>query len=277
MTQHEHITEQDIEIRLSAIQPEPGARLATRLQNAPWKQPAQRPHIIGQHRWAAAAATLLMAVGLTVFTPLGALAQAVLTHFFMPAATENITRTYTMPEPTPMADAPVYQPQTLADAQALVDFGIVQPQFIPAGYVFESADVYDGVVYLAYRIPRDFIGRNLVIKQMHADDYVGWEVGANADIQPVTIGDNAGEYVKGWWGMTEPATPIGEENGVTTFEATLGWDESLGMHLLHWQRGDFAYEILYQESGNIISGRDTSAIPGLLTLADLITVAESVQ
>lgn len=272
---HSPITEQDIEARLSTIQPVPSARLGQRLQHAPWQSKVVRQPYTGfQRGWAVAAATLLMAVGLMTLTPLGALAQELLTRFFTPASSETITQTYSVQAaPTPMADAPVYQPQALGHAQTLVDFAIAQPT-VPSPYAFASADVYGGVVYLSYQIPGDTLGRNLVIKQMRTKDYAAWDVGVNAIIQPVEIGEASGEYVKGWWSSngTEPRS-----NGQTQ-QMDLVWTNSIGMHLLHWQQGDFAYEILYQETGLPMANQpDTSTQPGALTLADLIGIAASLQ
>lgn len=265
----------DIETLLTKIRPEPSERFYQKMQNTPWNSETRTYPI----RSLMAAAVAVVVFGATLaLTPLGALAQDVISRFFVIQDTNTRTFEVERPiEPTAMADAPVWQPLSLAEAQAQTAFTMTPPQ-PPAPYAFDGADAYNNgrTVMLSYSIPDDTsVGRNLVFFQYPASEAEPHEIGANAVVKQVSINGVPGEYTSGWWAITEENSQ-GIEGDQERFELESEWDNDYGLHYLEWIDGDYAYQIMWQESWNPDFVGQPDLI-GYLTIDDLIEMAKTVQ
>lgn len=265
----------DIEKLLNHIQPKPSNRLHEKMQNAPWNHKSQAYPV----KQLIAAAVVILVVGAALsLTPLGALTQDLITRFFIVQDTNTRTDEVERPiEPTTVADAPVWEPLSLADAQAQADFVITPPQ-PPATYVFDGAEVYNNgrTVMLSYRAPNDTsVGRNLVFFQYPANESEPREIGADAVVRQVTINGVPGEYTSGWWAITDENVQ-GIENGQAQIELESEWDNDFGLHYLTWIDGQYGYQIMWQESWKPeFMGQPD--LPGYLSLDDLVAMAETVN
>jgi len=265
----------DIETLLTQIQPEPGERYYQNMQNAPWNKETRTYPV--KSLVAAVVAVVIFGASLAL-TPLGALAQDVISRFFVIQDTNTRTFEVERPiEPTAVADAPVWEPLSLAEAQAQTSFTMTPPQ-PPAPYEFDGADVYNNgrTVMLSYRIPDDTsVGRNLVFFQSPVSDADPREIGASAVIEQVSINGVPGEYTSGWWAITDENSQ-GINGDQERLELESEWDNDFGLHYLEWIDGDYAYQIMWQESWNPDFVGQTDLM-GYLRVEDLVAMAETVQ
>lgn len=283
MNQQPRPDEERITDLLENIQPKPSDQFYKRMSNAPWTDSAPKENRMPTTRLSpshvrllAVAAAIALAVALFVAVPpLRTLAQEFLSQFFVPAASSTIVTTLDVIEPTPVADAQVWQPESVEAVQAQADFVIRTPAFVPQGYVFEGANY--GAEYrlssLNYRLgAADQLGRNLVIHQFPVGADEPMTVGADAQITPVEINGVTGEYVQGGWDVTN-STQSGSQ---VQIEST--WNPDIEMHLLNWQVDGMNYQILFQAAyiphPAYFNGGAPDQ-PGYLTLDDLVKIAES--
>ena len=224
-----------------------------------------------------AGATLGLAVLLTGFvfllTPRGqAWAQTTFRFFTetesnrMPLATQSTPSSGSEAQsaPTEEGSEPSEQmPQVMEDltfdeVQALVNFEISQPTWLPENFSFLNAAYYGegNVVTLRY----DFGGNIFALRQepispTEACDLC-FTVGPGADIEEVSINGDHGEYVVGVWQLVE-------EDGVWVDEKE--WINDPYQQMLIWQVDGMAYQIVY------------TGFPSYMVKADLVAVAESVN
>ncbi len=289
--------EQQIAQMLSDLPPEPSADFHKRMKNAPWNQPkgTNRPSIhyrFPRQLLTIAAALLLISIFILV-TPLRSLAQEVWQEFFSRQSDDIWTAEYRPSGlPTPTLSPEVIQatlqasPPEIADIEAQVGFDVLEPAYLPPGYILRDVYASDGrytsegtpSVMLSYGLADDDdpLFRNLVIMQTvsHAGSPI--PVGASADVQEVPIGTVTGQYVQGGWqtvGVIED-----DQTGQKYIDSE--WNNDIEMHRLIWQMNGFTYEVLFQAAymphpAYYDSG--ASDQPGYLTLDDLVTIAESLE
>lgn len=280
-------TTEQIETLLTHITDKPSERFYEKMENAPWNTAANeqsaRPTTRPNYRATAAVAIVaLMTAGL-LFTPLGAAAQELLSRFFTPLPTNTQTSTITInPQPTAIAEAPVYIPQSLAQVQAQVGFDIPLPRALPPFYNTLDAQLVGDGVMVSFRNDSDTVGRNLVM-QIHPlgddPDHFDFEVGANAQIETVQIGNVTGEYVRGYWATDEAPTVVGENAEGQVVELEQSWNNDLGFQFLKWQADGFNYQIMFQETGySMIEGYQSDPdAAGWLDMDDLVAIARSLR
>ncbi len=127
---------------------------------------------------------------------------------------------------------------TLTEISSRATFLLKAPTRLPYGYRFDNA-TWDGMVQQVSLTYIDSVnaplsssqGRTFTIMQMPASEYRRFPVGANANIEPVTIGAKAGERVTGQWVRNSEA-PLAEN--------TFQWQAAAG-DLLAWQEDDIVY------------------------------------
>jgi hypothetical protein len=263
----------------------PSRRLDERMAHAPWQQPDQQTGLRSRLRnlrplaLPLAAVILLALIWLT--PPLRGLAQAIINGLFFQAAPSS-SITFTVPatiQPTPIAAAQVWHPESIEAAQAKAGFRVKRPAQLPPGYQFVGADYGANyqMVSQSYALGSgDTVGRNLVIHQYSARLVTPTTIGANANIEIMRIGALTGEYIKGWWDVPKPQATSESPNQV--MEST--WNPNLEMHFLRWQDGDMAYEILFQATMIPHPAFDKGGAPdllGYLTRAELIALAASLR
>ena len=273
--------EKDIERLLFQIQPEPDDSLHERMQSAPWNQ-ADTIEFPQKSRYLLrAAATLLITVLLVSLffnTPVRSVAQQMLSIFFTISPDETREHSFERPEPTATIPAEVIQAtvesrrppiETLA-ANAFVEIKL--PQYLPDGYVYESGYTDEsGNVFMTFSFAEgDRVRRFLNIHQGN-DVTHGFEIGANAIVQQVSINGVIGEYVQGTW-MTEEVT---ETDG--TVNMTTRWNNDTELHFLSWSLDGVSYQIFYQSSLYFTLDDGLPDAPGYLTLDDLIAIADSME
>ena len=268
---------------LTQLADKPSERFYDKMKNAPWAENAPQTHRPQNKALAAAAAIALLAFGL-FFTPLGTLAQNVISNFFNPLPDATRQNTITVPaEPTPMSEAVFVQPQSIAQVEAEVGFDVAVPTNT-LGYEFSDATTFigDGVTQSAlfYIYPGDELGRNLVIMQSPADvSDTRTEIGANAVIETVQIGAVTGEYVRGSWVARAEPTVVDNNSEGNVVQLDQLWSNDLGLNYLRWEADGMRYEILFQESAKAMLDdyEANPAAPGWLTRDDLVTIASSLD
>lgn len=267
-------TDTQIETTLGQIQPEPGPAFQHRMAKAPWQANPAPVYVLKPLRTlAAVAAAFVLLMVAMVYTPLGTLAQELLS-FFTRVGSSTVPYSYTVnPEPTLAAAGTVWQPQTLSDVEAKAGFDVLAPQMIPTGYAFDGADFADDVVYLYFRMPGDTLGRNLVIQEARVGVDTDMEIGVGAPVELVSIDGLSGEYVTGWWLATGSETRVDD----ATRSGEMTWNAELGFHFLRFERDGLQVQVLYQETGNVTKIQDTSAQPGYLTKTDLVNIAAGLK
>lgn len=141
----------------------------------------------------------------------------------------------------------------IAEAEALAGFDILEPSYLPAGYVLEgvSYDPQTGKVAMQYDSQSDH-GRLYIIQGFGK---LTPAPNIQAHITPVAVGDTEGEYVQGAWIYDSPDTTLPHREPRADFFS------------LSWQKKGFVFSI------NFLGGE--TILP--LSLNELITIAESIQ
>ncbi len=149
-------------------------------------------------------------------------------------------------------------------------FAAQLPTFLPDSYSLEAAQYNEDlqaldVIYScegnpAYGFTLFQISSNTELSPI--------DIGANAIIESVQIGDAAGQFVQGGWIVVEPAEP---PEGVTSLEAETVWDNELPMFSLNWESEGMRYSM-----SNFIGSFDQSENPACLLDKNMgIHIAES--
>jgi hypothetical protein len=218
-----------------------------------------------------------------LISPAGQVIAARITQFFIPVEQDSpsqINAIVATQAPLELVDVNLSQPAvealakqddafcngemnracTLAAAQKQVEFPLQQFGSLPEGLYFTSAAIENNRVTALYQCPS---GCDLWLEQQKLNGAAPdpAQVGADALIIPVAIGQDVGEYIQG--------TYTGE-NGV--------WDSTADTYFLRWQHGDILYTIsavwpqlgeapLTQPAQTIFTALATSLTPDLsLTL-----------
>lgn len=218
----------------------------------------------GRHALAAMGVILLLLVlTVTLIAPVRAFAQELLQGLFVRHESSTIAAEpydpIADPTPTPIPDPDSEPEMSVAEAEALTSFAVKELTNLPDGYALSSVhydEERDKVTFLylndAYK--------GIVLHQEPAETAEPWTIGADAVIEPVTVGDVSGEYVRGAWQWGEPAT-----------EGSIGSTEMI------WQSDDPHQQLRWTQDGIVYTLSTTVGQDLGLTQADLIALAESVK
>ena len=142
---------------------------------------------------------------------------------------------------------------TVAEAETLAGFHILEPTHLPSGFVLEGAS-YDAT---SQKATLRYISQNdsgvLYIFQERGT--LTQDPAIQAYITPVVIGDIKGEYSRGAWVYESQST------------TTPTWDPNADYYSLRWQQGEWIISI------NFLGGETILSIP----LSELIAMAESMK
>ena len=153
-------------------------------------------------------------------------------------------------EPTPK---PLTFSLTAQQAKLLANFTVLEPSYLPAGYILEGMD-YDPYTH---KIAMKYISQQsegaLFVYQRRGD-FVH-DPAVQAYVTPVSIGDMEAEYVQGAWIYDTPET------------TTPRWDPSATFYSLTWQKGEIVFSI------DFLGGETITP----LSLADFVAIAEGLK
>jgi hypothetical protein len=238
---------------------EAGARLEKRIRHS-----MNTPTVVQRHvRWASVAAVLVLVVlAFMTVPPLRSLARELVNVFVVQETDQDPALQPTIAPPAGVkpdeplgSDAPVGlsldQIRAQVAASAEITFDVVTPAYVPAGFGFDSGmvDDFGRMVLLTY-----VSGDRLSLFDVRMYDLgnpnpavdVAFPLGSSSTIEEVTIGGQAGQYVRGAYG------------------ADGTWDRAKPIQTLAWRGGEVLYVITTHEQGPKISQ------------ADLIATAESI-
>lgn len=171
---------------------------------------------------------------------------------------------------TPYPDAPeggweTYH--TLSDISARTSFPLRAPTYLPPGFRFANAtwDEQVELVSLTYGATSSApsagpFSRSLTLMQLPAEEYRPLPVGLDANIEVVTVGGAAGEYVTGYW-AGDWLAPDDERH--------LRWLPFPGQ-ILAWREGDMVYVLGVDQ--NPMPEEQPLARDELLAMAQGLTV-----
>lgn len=257
-------SEAHIEDLLTKVRPLPRAEFHQRMENKPWNRQGRWSWNWLRLYWMPA--SLVLALLFVFFASLAsptleALAQRV-AQFFTPASHDQVL--------IEVPAAELIYPETrfslsVAEASALAGFELKQPQYLPPGYAFQGADFNQarGAITFNYQTEDGLVLR---ISQRSAGiEYQ--KISLQAIVEHVRVGATTGEYVEGGWITSQPADQDPGSAVTVTLQAV--WDPDANIHFLRWQENDILYELFF-------SGTDPN-LPGYLTKADILAVAESME
>lgn len=201
---------------------------------------------------------LLLVTALLFATPQGrAWAQNML-QFFTRAETDQLpVQAWQL---TPASETAAPDPASIIDADPSIaaveqqaGYPILQPTWLPETLTFAGATLEpeNKIVRLFYRYveTNGLVLREERFTQTDACALCGM-VGESAAVEPVQIGGNPGEYVRGVWKLTD-AGPV--------------WEADPYLQTLRWQANGMAFELQYMGP------------PDALSKVDMIAVAASVE
>ncbi len=187
--------------------------------------------------------------------------------------------------------APIKLPArvTFREARALSDQVIVLIYDVagPLGtgpvaniYIVEHLVYVDFIGFTSgrYILPLDALGlpRNDVVRTAYVfssnipSEFIGYTVGAGADIINTKIDTRSGEYVRGDWTRTS-LPQSSSDSDVQTPSIELNWNSESSAQRMRWQHGSLLLTIYY-------SPLDETGDPGVhLTKDDLIQIAEGMS
>lgn len=261
----------DITARLVHIQPKPSARFYRRMANAPWTKTQmgglsmqiQVRRLVG-----VALMTILVVIAFsiplwlgpfpsTINSPMEAGANIItpspeITFSVGFADSESIVVTNTdflicMTGFIPAAPCKESAVGTITELESLADFTVIQPGYMPVGYIFYSAAYYS-----------ETQGISLLYKQHNDAGVDNWRIAItqqrsnyvrdlSASVKDVQIGNLTAQY--------------------ESFETTGNDDYALAHKVLRWEQQGFYFELAWNYSG--------IGLRSSLTKEELIAIAES--
>jgi hypothetical protein len=254
-------SEEDMEALLSYIKPSPGKRFYTLMEKAPWESRWRRPSLQALRLLAAGGLILIVFLSVTFTIPSVQAAARQLLHFFVPSNSDQ--RVVQAQFPLPGSEMDVYYALSLDQAQKDAGYPLKTIALLPDKMVFRGAHFEPSLKSVALRYT-DGID-NLILTQHplgNVEEYSS--IGASATVEPVQVHGVQGEFVSGAWRLQASQATF-QEPSLPGTQANLGlyWDAGLPQHILRWQEGGMAYEIIC--SGEAIAK------------AELIKVADSIQ
>lgn len=207
----------------------------------------------------------LFLLALLTLPPVRALAQEVWQSLFTRHDSDNaiLPEPYTVTlEPT-ASPIPVAVPQlnmTVADAEAMAGYDVLEPGYMPAGYQLSSVHYDAGATAVTQLYLQGGVGISL--RQEPAATAEAWFIGQSAVVESKQIGHLSAEYVRGAWNEVAEV----DSQGNTAVVSQQTWNPDDPYQRLRWTDGQMAYTI-----GTTV-GQETG-----LQAADLIAIAESLR
>jgi hypothetical protein len=161
--------------------------------------------------------------------------------------------------------------ETIADAEEVVGFDVVEPVYFPyaaefdwvsidlpgykssIGAMTEDVSVSHGYKTLFYQVS---ITQKLLDPESEEHEILFYEVGASAEIETITIGDVEAQYVIGYWDWASDMA-----------SGTAEWVNSDNVQRIAWWQDGFRFEI-YSWSFGYGSKRELVAIAESMILGD---------
>jgi len=236
-------TEEEIEALLVNFKPQPGKRFYQKMANAPWQQRSFRftPRVL--RSLAVTAFVLIVALVVTLTIPsVGATARQLL-NFFRPSTSDQ--RTLTAPFPLPGSQVGTYYSLSLEQAQKEAGYPLKTINLPPDNMVFTGAHVDSSLQAASLRYTNG--KENMIFTQRPlgmVEEYSS--IGASATVEPVQVRGVQGEFVSGGWRQQDNQASI-KETSLPGTQTNLGlyWDAGFPQHILRWQEGGMAFEMIY--------------------------------
>ncbi len=241
--------EKQLEAILAGFAPVPGTGFHERMRKAPWAAQAGQASAgsrwdlpLGKPlaRWAIAG---LLVVTLIAATPQGrALAQEILQFFTRAASGTREISSELAAVQLAFEDecgAALSPRCSIAEVRAMVDYDLLELGSLPEGMSFVGATGGPERVFLLYRGERGSVV--LTQSPLAEEDAQDWPVGSDAEVEPVAVGEAAGEYVAGGWGPAVEAP-----------DASVAWDDWPATQTLRWEKRGIRYTLTFHasKSGN---------------------------
>ncbi|GEM_PF-1919253 len=169
---------------------------------------------------------------------------------WQPKVSNNITVAKPTPEPLTFS-------LTVAEAEKLADFDVLEPSYIPEGYTFQGAsyDPQSQRVALKYASPaNNTSGSGVIYIYQQRGDFPR-DPALPSYATPAPIGDMVGEFVHGAWIYEPPGT------------TTPRWDGAADYYSLSWQKDGISFAV------DFLGGETIPPIQ----LTDLVAIAESMK
>jgi hypothetical protein len=146
---------------------------------------------------------------------------------------------------------------SVREAEALAGFDVLEPSYLPEGYIFSGASYNSGARWVALEFISQPDGSDYskVIYIYQRRGAFDLEPALHPYETPVPIGDVEGVFIQGAYVSESPDT------------MAYRWDASADSYALSWKIDDMAFSI------NFLGGETTPPI----SLADLVAIAESMK
>jgi len=169
---------------------------------------------------------------------------------------ETVVIKATEEKPTP---EPLDSSLTVQEAEKLAGFDVLEPSYLPEGYIFNGASYNSGARWVALEFISHPKGSDysklMYIYQRYKHGTFDLGPALHPYETPVPIGDVEGIFIRGAY--------VYESTDSTTYR----WDASADSYALYWRIEDTAFSI------NFLGGETTPPI----SLADLVDIAESMK
>lgn len=258
-------SEEQIELLLRGIQPQPGPKFHQRMENQPWKQGRYSPFWV-RFKLRGLPAILILGLILVLIVSFASPALKVLANqiaqFFKSSSSEQIIIQIPIED---LIDPEGRFNINIEEAEELAGFPAKIPSSLPSGFSFNGAEYHPtrNAIVLDYQTKTGGILR--ISQRPIGVEYQN--VSVNAGIEIVEIGSVTGEYVAGGWKAT--STSITEETPDAEITLQAIWDPNASLQILRWQENEMLYEIIF---GGGCPGEE-----GCLDKNDLIDLAEDLQ
>lgn len=208
------------------------------------------------------ATVFLLILAFTFVAPMRAFAQDAWQSLFVRDENNRIAVESSAPivgptsTPVPAGDA--VGGMSVAEAQELASFRLKEPAGLPAGFALSSVyydEAHDKVTFLY--LNDAFLG--IVLHQQPAGTAERFTIGAEAEVESVTVNGVRAEYVRGSWGWLEP------EGGLVVSDE------------VEWRADDPYQQLRWVADGNAYTLSTTVGQDLGLSQADLIAIAESLR
>lgn len=236
------------------------------------RQPSAARRPLVRFALAAAASVTIVAAGLFVSPELRTLAQEIIDFFTRGGSTTEATIVLDG-EPV-QADNPY--PLMLADLEAQASDLLRMPSQLPSGYTFIGGryDSQQSELTLAYRCG-SLYSFGLTIEAISPDQIIPAEVGESADIVDVMIGNQPGQYVRGFWMPLVPDRNEDEKTGeAIRIETTAVWTSDSDFQQLWWYDENQGLFFTLATLSGSMHGREITDCS--LEMADFIATASSI-
>jgi|CXWL01.1.fsa_nt_gi Tol biopolymer transport system component len=148
---------------------------------------------------------------------------------------------------------------TVQEAETLAGFDVLEPSYLPEGYIFNGASYDSGPQWVVLQFISQPEGSDysklIYIYQLYKHGTFDLGPALHPYETPVPIGDVEGIFIRGAYVSLSPDT--------TAYK----WDASADSYALYWRIEDTAFSI------NFLGGETIPPIP----LADLVAIAESMK